>query len=273
MQDFQHLNYSELVGLVGERNRPSGGIKSIHEVVVECGIDLNTKVLEIGSNTGFSSVQIARLSGASVDGVDINAESIALSKEYALAHGVADRVTFHQVSAVNLPFTDAQYDVVWASNTTSFIEEKSKAFSEYLRVLKSNGFLVVIPIYYRTTPPNETVHQVSEAIETSLNVYSREDWINMVIGAAQKQSVSVELVYSSEYGYSDQTERIQPYVDEVLQKISEKYSPEDSEALRERYTYFMQLFNENLKYAGYSVLIFQKNSIHEETELFLSYRI
>ena len=35
----------------------------------------------------------------------------------------------------------------------------------------------------------------------------------------------------------------------------------------------MKLFNENLKYAGFSVLLFQKKPMRDEIELFLSHEI
>ena len=60
-KNIEELNYSEFVGLINERNRPSGGIKTIQEVVVNARIDKGSKVLEIGSNTGFISVNISLL--------------------------------------------------------------------------------------------------------------------------------------------------------------------------------------------------------------------
>ena len=90
-KNIEELNYSEFVGLINERNRPSGGIKTIQEVVVNARIDKGSKVLEIGSNTGFTSVSISLLAGASVVGIDPHKPSIKLATEYASSLG-ADKV-------------------------------------------------------------------------------------------------------------------------------------------------------------------------------------
>lgn len=57
MKKIKEMNYSEFVGLINERNRPSGGIKTIQEVIVNARLDEKKKILEIGSNTGFTTNQ------------------------------------------------------------------------------------------------------------------------------------------------------------------------------------------------------------------------
>lgn len=58
MKKIKEMNYSEFVGLINERNRPSGGIKTIQEVIINVRLDEKKKILEIGSNTGFTIVNI-----------------------------------------------------------------------------------------------------------------------------------------------------------------------------------------------------------------------
>lgn len=61
MKKNKEMNYSEFVSLINERNRPSGGIKTIQEVIVNARLDEKKKILEIGSNTGFTTVNIGLL--------------------------------------------------------------------------------------------------------------------------------------------------------------------------------------------------------------------
>lgn len=61
MKKIKEMNYSEFVGLINERNRPSGGIKTIQEVIINARLDEKKKILEIGSNTGFTTVNIRLL--------------------------------------------------------------------------------------------------------------------------------------------------------------------------------------------------------------------
>lgn len=90
--------------------------------------------------------------------------SVEEARKYAERNGVSDRARFILADTLEIPFEDGAFDIVWCSNVTSFIQDKKKAVSEYLRVLKHGGTLVVAPIYYIDQPPVELVDKVSEAI-------------------------------------------------------------------------------------------------------------
>lgn len=265
-------DYSKLVGLIGERNRPSGGIKTVHEVIVQCSVNPKTKVLEIGSNTGFTSVQISRLTGAEVTGVDVNVESIAKASQYAKEHKVDASVEFIEASATSLPFDNEVFDIVWASNVTSFIEDKTKAIEEYVRVLKPNGYLVFVPIYYVKEPPAEMVESVGKAIGVKLPVFKKEDWLKMISANSTNDMFSLDLVYEQDYLYHDKVAELDGYIDYQMNKLKEFVSKELLNEMQEKYSEQMFLFNRNLGYAGYSVLLLQKNLVIEDPELFTTYK-
>lgn len=265
-------DYSKLVGLLGERNRPSGGIKTVHEVIVQCGIKSNSKVLEIGSNTGFTSVQISRLTGANVVGIDVNSQSIAKATEYAKEHKVESCLEFIEASATNLPFENDTFDIVWASNVTSFIDDKNKAIEEYIRVLKPNGYLIFVPIYYVKEPPKELVTNVGKAIGVELSVLKKEDWVKMVYAGLANSACFLDLVYEQDYLYHDKSSDLHDYIDYQMDKIRDSVNEQLFTEVQKTYSDQICLFNENLQYAGYSVLILQKNLISEDPELFTTYK-
>ena len=169
---INEADYSTMVGWVRERNRPSGGIRTLTEFAVRAFLRPGKKVLEVGSNTGFSVVNLALLSGAHCYGVDINADSIKESKDYAALNDVQNLTEFHVGSALEIPFEDNTFDALWVSNVTSFIDDKQGAFKEYLRVLKPNGILGVAPIYYRSEPPKDLFAQVEHFVNAKINIKS-----------------------------------------------------------------------------------------------------
>ncbi len=275
MKNLQEMDYSTFVGLINERNRPSGGIKTIQEVIVNTHIDKKSKVLEIGSNTGFTTVNLALLSGATVFGIDIISESVEKSKIYASEMG-AKTANFIHGTALNLPFKDEEFDLVWCSNVTSFIENKDEAISEYLRVLKQNGYLAVVPIYYRKAPPIELLNKVSGAINCSIEIWDKKFWVDLFQKVGDSIGVGLEVFYSKDYKYLNQNDRLEKYIDNILDTNlpRELKAPEKLKQIKERATYFYTLFNENnYKYAGYSTILMQKRLKIDEEELFLSEEI
>ncbi len=68
---IEKMHYSDLVGLVRERNRPSGGVRTVQTVAVNAFLGAGSRVLEVGSNTGFTSVNLALLCQGHVVGIDV----------------------------------------------------------------------------------------------------------------------------------------------------------------------------------------------------------
>jgi ubiquinone/menaquinone biosynthesis C-methylase UbiE len=270
---FDNISYSDFVGLVQERNRPSGGIKTVHSVAVNAFIKESTNILEIGSNTGFASVNLSLLTNCSVTGIDINKASVLEARKYATECGVGKRVKFKLANTTKLPFKDSSFDIVWCSNVTSFVKNKHKAIAEYLRVLKKQGYLVAVPIYYNNNPPINIVRNISKAIGNEIDVMSKNDWVKLFKNVALDSGYPLELCYSDNNSYCDCNNNIESYVDYILQKdCMNKFTKRQKEKINKKALYFYNLFNKNLKYAGYSILLFQKRCTQEEIELFITKR-
>ncbi|MEM4254628.1 MAG: class I SAM-dependent methyltransferase [Candidatus Woesearchaeota archaeon] len=265
------MDYSEFVAFTKERNRPSGGIKTVQQVAVNALVNSSKKMLEIGSNTGFTSVNMALSTGCSVIGIDTNDESIREARRYACEQGVDNLVSFRNINALHMPFKDCSFDIVWCSNVASFINKKEKFFSECLRVLKYGGTLVVVPIYYRKRPPKKLVVAISKAIGCDIKVWHKTSWINLVLNSAAKNNYFLDLYYCKDFKYLNCQKDIPNYLKTMLKKPHLQLL---NSALRsevaERMSYFMNLFNKNLCYAGFSILLFQKRKAPEEIELFLT---
>ena len=272
-EQIKNMDYSSFVGLINERNRPSGGIKTVHTVAVNAFINQNKKVLEIGSNTGFTSVNLALLTGCEVVGIDINQESVNKATEYAQKMGVQDKVKFICATATKLPFENSTFDMVWASNVTSFISNKNAAIEEYFRVLKTKGTLAVIPIYYRSKVPASVIANVSEAIGAQIKEWNKQYWLDLFFSLKVSRA-ELDLYYNKDFSYQDRDLFIQTYVNQIVENnIVDVELVEHKDIIKERFLSFMKLFNENLKYAGFSVLLFQKKPMRDEIELFLSHEI
>ncbi|GHE07304.1 class I SAM-dependent methyltransferase [Streptomyces alanosinicus] len=262
------MDYSRFVGLVRERNRPSGGVRTVQEVMVQARIGPGSRVLEIGSNTGFTSVNLSLLTGASVVGIDINPNSVAEAEKYAALHGISDRVQFQVQDGRGLDIEDASFDAVWVSNVVSFVPDKDRMLGEVARVVKVGGTVIAVPIYYRQQPPTDIVDKVSEAIGTPLDVMSKGDW-----RAFYEKAPDLELYYESDFVYDlIEDQGVEKYCDTLMAKEHlAALDPNTQTQIRDRMGYFMRLFNENLSYAGFSIMLLQKRLARDEVELFTSH--
>ena len=112
------------------------------------GIQEGEVVLEIGSGTGCSLVEIAGYVGKSgkVYGIDVTPQMIELAKKRLAKEGVTDRVELHQGDARKLPYDNGSFDVVYTAATLELFDTPDipRVLEEIKRVLKPIGRLGVV---------------------------------------------------------------------------------------------------------------------------------
>ncbi|MEQ1922849.1 MAG: class I SAM-dependent methyltransferase, partial [Pyrinomonadaceae bacterium] len=98
--------------------------------------------LEIGLGQGADAEQIVRRGGI-YSGADLTDESVKRVKMRFSLHDVPfDRI--EQASALDLPFDDNFFDIVFSHGVLHHIPEIDKAQAELYRVLKPDGKLIVM---------------------------------------------------------------------------------------------------------------------------------
>lgn len=273
IEDLNAMNYNELIGIIGETNRPPGGIKTILNFIQKNNIDSNTKILEIGTSTGFTAIELAKLTNASITAIDINENSINIAKEKAASYNVEQKINFLIADAMNLPFRDEEFDIIFSGNIISYIPNRKKALAEYIRVLKNNGVLFASPMYYLEEPSEILIDKVTDALKMKINVDYEEYWSDFFYNP------NLDLYYKEEYKFDYLKDKsIKSYVDNILvtnrkyldRHINDKDVLKHFSTLYENYIY---LFRDNLNKMGYTELYFRKNNNGFDEELFTSKKI
>lgn len=269
IEDVEKMNYNELIGLTRETNRTPGGLDTIKEVARLLCLNENDKILDIGTSTGHTSIEFSRLLDCSVVGIDINEMSIETAKERANVLGLS-KVRFEKQDAQNMEFQDNVFDVVFAGNVTSLVDDCEKVLNEYWRVAKKNGFLVAVPMYYIETPSIELLENVRNAIRVNIQPYYKEDWYNFFV------KDDTEIYEQKDYQFVKcSKQEIDEFCEIILNREHLSELQEDVKlVLREKYIRYINLFNENLSHMGFTILILrQKEDIsYNDPQLFKSVR-
>lgn len=98
-----------------------------------------TKILDAGTGPGFFAIILAE-AGYQVTAVDYTEEMLKEARENA--RELAEKIHWEQMDAQNLAFPDQTFDAVVSRNLTWNLENPSKAYREWLRVLKTGGKLL-----------------------------------------------------------------------------------------------------------------------------------
>jgi ubiquinone/menaquinone biosynthesis C-methylase UbiE len=101
------------------------------------------RVLDVGSGLGGPSRFLAWRYGCRVSGVDLTAEFCRVAERLTRLTGLVGRVDYQQGSALDLPFEDMSFDVVWSQNAAMNIADRDRLYREMRRVLKPGGKLAL----------------------------------------------------------------------------------------------------------------------------------
>lgn len=132
------------------------GREATRELASQVKLNSNHKVLDVGSGVGGASRYLASEYGCQVTGLDLTDEYCRVAQSLADRLGLASQVTYRQGSALDMPFEDNSFDVVWTQHATMNIADKPNLYSEIVRVLRPNGYFAmydvlagpVSPLYY-----------------------------------------------------------------------------------------------------------------------------
>lgn len=107
------------------------------------------KVADIGCGTGASTLLLAQRLNARITAVDFLPEFLDELQTRAKAAGVADRIATLACSMDALPFSEAEFDVIWSEGAIYNIGFE-KGVAEWRRFLKPGGLLAVSEITWTT---------------------------------------------------------------------------------------------------------------------------
>ena len=100
-------------------------------------------LLDVGAGLGGPARWLAQNYGCHVTTVDLSADYCETAEWLNQATGLADRITVLHANALNLPFADGSFDVVWSQHAQMNIADKRRFYGEARRVLKDGGRLAI----------------------------------------------------------------------------------------------------------------------------------
>jgi SAM-dependent methyltransferase len=117
----------------------TGGLRASRELLEVTQIRAEDRVLDIGAGLAGSARLLASAVGCRVDCIEMSPDYCAGAVLLNRLTGLENRIKVHQGSALDLPFPDRSFDVVWIQNVGMNIADKRKLYGEISRVLKPGG--------------------------------------------------------------------------------------------------------------------------------------
>jgi len=102
-----------------------------------------SRVLDVACGSGGPAVDLARKTGATVLGVDVNGHAIETANELARREGLATSAQFEEADAArSLPFADGSFDAVVCIDAINHLPGRPAVLSDWHRLLRPGGSIL-----------------------------------------------------------------------------------------------------------------------------------
>jgi len=156
-------------------------IDMIEESLSWAGVTSVKSMVDVGCGIGGSSRHIVRQFGATAKGITLSPKQAARANELTAQLGLADRASFQVADALNMPFQDGSFDLVWSMESGEHMPDKKQFVNELVRVCAPNGTVLVVTWCHRVLGPGETSLRPEEAslLERICEAYYLPAWCSV----------------------------------------------------------------------------------------------
>ncbi|MCY3558082.1 MAG: methyltransferase domain-containing protein [Chloroflexi bacterium] len=117
------------------------------------------QVADIGSGVGGPMINIARASGASITGINLNAFQIERGKRRVSQAGLDDTCRFLHANFLDVPLEDETFDAIYAFQATCHAPNKLLLFQELYRLLRGGEMAILDWCLTDRFDANDACHQ------------------------------------------------------------------------------------------------------------------
>jgi tocopherol O-methyltransferase len=114
------------------------------------------RMVDVGCGIGGSSRHIARKFGCKTEGITLSPYQAGRGNELAVEQDVADLCNFQVADALEMPFKDSSFDLVWSLESGEHMPDKPTFVKELFRVCEPGGKIIIVTWCHRDLNEGET---------------------------------------------------------------------------------------------------------------------
>lgn len=231
-----------------------GGFKATRRLIECLRIDENTRVIDIACGKGSTAFYLAENYNCHVTGIDISEDLIEEAKYLNKKRGLENKVSFQLGDAMQLPFSDNEFDVAVSQAMLVLVEDKVKTIQEAHRVIKNGGRAGWLELSWRKEIDQGFLDKVSNVLcaYCMTNVSTYDEW-KRIFESAGIKNISMSKGENVNGSTSDMLN------DEgIINTMKILFNIMKNREIRRRVIAMNRFFNTYDDYFGYGIYYFQK---------------
>lgn len=159
------------------------------------------KIVDAGCGIGGSSRYLARKYEAECRGITLSPVQAQRAQALAAAQGLSGKVSFQVADALNQPFPDGEFDLVWSMESGEHMPDKAKFVNELARVAAPGGTIIIVTWCHRDLPPSEEslTPQETALLNKICDAYHLPAWCSTADYVKLLQSLSLEDIKAADW--------------------------------------------------------------------------
>ncbi len=249
-QGIAELSYTDFVGFINQWNVLPGSFDTLNRWRIFSGITDTSNVLEIACTTGFSSREVALLTGARCYGIDLSKASIESAKKNKDEFAPHSKLDYEVSNGLDFKSqTPFSHIIIGAS--LKFFDNPQKMITNINSLLADGGYLLASPFYVTQEIPRKLIEKARTVFGIEITTESFKDIMWMY--------KDFEILYQERKNLDPETpSELKHYCESTINKFKESnsnFSPEVYEAALQRLLKIKEMSNELRPFQEYVVLV------------------
>ncbi|XP_020260699.1 probable tocopherol O-methyltransferase, chloroplastic [Asparagus officinalis] len=217
--DHMHHGYYDKGVSADISDHRSAQIRMVEEALRFAGVNSDDssekpkKIVDVGCGIGGSSRYLAKKYGADCCGITLSPVQAQRAQALAVAEGLADKVSFQVADALNQPFADGEFDLIWSMESGEHMPDKTKFVSELARVAAPGATIIIVTWCHRDLSPDEVSLKPEEKnlLNKICSAYYLPDWCSAADYVKIAQSLNLQDVMTADW-----SENVAPFWPAVI---------------------------------------------------------
>jgi tocopherol O-methyltransferase len=175
-------------------------------------------ILDVGCGIGGSTLYLADKFNATATGVTLSPVQAGRATERSVEAGLSERVNFLVADALELPFADRSFDLVWSLESGEHMPNKIQFLQECYRVLRPGGTFLMATWCHRPLdgPDGELTDEERRMLAEIYRVYA----LPHIISLPEYEAIALDVGFQN-LQTADWSRAVAPVWDKVIESAFE----------------------------------------------------
>ena len=194
-------------------DRRQAQIDLIEELLIWANVKDVSNLIDVGCGIGGSTLYLAEKFNSKATGITLSSVQANRATQRAIEVKLEETAQFQVADALNMPFPDNNFDLVWSLESGEHMPDKGQFFQECYRVLKPGGTFICATWCHR--PTNSWAGQLTENEKQHLEEIYRVYCLPYVISLPEYETIAQDCGFSK-IKVDDWSMEVAPFWDIVI---------------------------------------------------------